>query len=208
MRHRIHIASLLLAFSLSATAQGETRENMTDSMQHVNLPVVNEYGQMPYYGSWHYYPYYTGSYNTWDLHKGLNVNLGFRAMMEFGKNSLSGVGFGENVAMIFADNFKRVPKLSYGVGIYMDNVNWGNSTSRAAGLTAMMGYQLNDNWSTFMYLQKNLVHSNNFRLPWYYHGAEVAKDAIGAAIRYSFSPGTYIQLNIECNKYPSRINDR
>ena len=164
------------------------------------LPTLNEYGVMPLHGL---YPYYTGSYNTWDLHSGLNVNIGMRAMMEFGKNSLSGVGIGENVALMYAGTFKRVPRLSYAAGIYVDNINWGNYTSRSAGLSAMLGYQIDEHWSTFAYVQKSLVHSNTFCRPWNYHGAEVAKDAIGAALRYNFSPGTFIQLNVEYNRLPN-----
>ena len=133
----------------------------------------------------------------------MNVNVGFRAMAQFGKNALHGVGIGESAAMMYAGTFKNAPRLSYGAGLYMDNVNWGSSTSRSVGLTAMLGYKISERWNAFLYGQKNIVNSNTFTQPYYLRANELAKDAVGAAIRYNVAPGSYIQMNIEYNRIPT-----
>ena len=61
------------------------------------------------------YPYNTWwGFDTWQLHKGLNVNLGASVFASFGKGAPKGAGFGQDISLMYATPIND--KLSLAVG--------------------------------------------------------------------------------------------
>lgn len=174
----------------------EVSDSIITSPTPLQLPTLSEYGTMPTH---RFYPYAWHGYDMWDLHQGLNMSVGMRAMTSFNHGPLNGVGFGENIAMMYADNFKKLSsKLSYGVGLYMDNVNWGAALSRNLGITGILGYQIDDRWTTYLYVQKNILSDHRMPLP-YYNIPGITGDRLGAAVRLNITPSSWIQFSFEVN---------
>ena len=74
-------------------------------------------------------PYYTGS---WQLHSGLNAQLGTSVTVGFGKHSPRGVGIGTHAAFLYAASL--TPKLSLAGGISSETLDWGGIKLRNAEL--------------------------------------------------------------------------
>ncbi len=162
----------------------------------LHLPTLNNYGQMPrYINSWTMNNFM--GYHNWDLHKGLNMNLGASVFAGFGDGAPSGAGFAQNFSGMYALSLSN--KLSLAFGGYFTNANWGSFNFRDVGLNAVLGYQFNEHWEGYLYGQKSLIEP---KVKWPYYMDELG-DRIGAAIRYNFNPSVYVQLNIEygTNRY-------
>ncbi len=172
------------------------QETMTaDSTLH--LPTLNSYGQMPrYINSWTMNGFM--GYHHWDLHQGLNMNLGASVFAGFSDYAPSGAGFAQNVSGMYA--LPLTKRLSLAFGGYFVNADWGGVNFRDAGLNAVLGYRFNDHWQGFLYGQKSLMEP---KVRWPYYDMHELGDRIGAAIRYNFNPDFYVQLNIDygTNRY-------
>ena len=136
MIRKILFTALLLLAALTSRAQ-ETL--LPDSTLH--LPPLNNLGQMHYINRWPM-SYGLMGYHDWDLHRGLNVNLGASVFTGFGKYAPSGAGFSQNVSGMYALPFND--KLSLAIGGYFLNADWGGRNLRDAGLSAVLGYKFND----------------------------------------------------------------
>ncbi len=166
-----------------------------DSTLH--LPTLNGYGQIPrYINSWTMNNFM--GYHHWDLHPGLNMNLGASVFAGFGDYAPSGAGFAQNISGMYA--LPLTKKLSLAFGGYFVNSNWGGFNFRDAGLNAVLGYQFNEHWEGYLYGQKSLMEP---KIGWPYYDMHELGDRIGAAIRYKFNPSFYVQLNLEygTNRY-------
>ena len=166
---------------------------LPDSTLH--LPPLNSLGQMQYINRWPM-SYSLMGYHDWDLHRGLNMNLGGSVFTGIGKHAPSGAGFAQNFSGMYAVPFSE--KLSLAFGGYFLNANWGGLNLRDAGLNAVLGYRFNERWEGYVYGQKSLMRP---KTPWPYYDMHDLGDRIGAAIKYNFSPSFYIQLSIEEHKY-------
>ena len=162
----------------------------------LHLPVLNRFGQIPYYyiGM---YPSLWGGYPSWYLHEGLNVNVGASVFAQFGKNAYHGAGFTQDLSMMYAAPLTK--KLSMAVGGYVNNLFWMHDTFRDGGLNAVLSYRFDDHWEAYLYGQKSLVHT---KMPMPLYGMSNIGDRIGAAVRYNFSPSFSIQVNVEKREYP------
>ena len=170
----------------------------------VHLPTLTDRGTM---APINMFPYYGWNYGLWDLHPGLNVSLGASVSVAFGKGAYSGAGFEQNISMMYAVPLSK--RLSLAIGGYFENINWGRYTSRDAGLNAVLGYQFNDHWSAYAYLQKSLVSHN---LPAYMNGwggygygfgrGDIG-DRIGAAVRYSPNKNFSFEVSVEADRRPA-----
>jgi len=166
----------------------------------LHLPVINSLGQVQPMGFLGYYPMYWGGWSNWQLHEGLNVSLGASVFAEFGKNARHGAGFTQQLAMQYA--VPLTDKLSFSLGGYFTNINWQHSTSRDAGLSAVLGYKFNEKWEAYVYGQKSLVQTN--LMPMSVYDLERLGDRVGAAVKYNFSPSVSVQFSVEEHKMPNR----
>ncbi len=143
------------------------------------------------------YPLSWGGWYWWDLHQGLNVNLGASVFAQFGKHARHGAGFTQNISAMYAAPL--TDKLSIAVGGYMNNVYWAHDSYRDAGVSAVLGYQFDEHWEGYLYAQKSLMGSKFIPRPLYDMGE--LRDRIGAAVRYNFNPNFSVQVSFERNEY-------
>lgn len=107
----------------------------------LHLPRINRYGQPEAIAR---YPMYFSGWNSWTLHRGLNVQLGTSVFAQFGKGAHHGAGFQQDIALMYAMPVND--KLSIAVGGYLNNVNFAGDNWRDAGVQAVMGYRFNEHW--------------------------------------------------------------
>ena len=137
----------------------------------------------------------------WQLHKGFNASLTFSATVGFGKNSPSGVGLGEHAAFMYAAPLTQ--RLSVAGGIYTSNFNWGGWQYREMGIAALAAYQLNPQFTAYVYGNKSIV-SRQPRPLNFLNGTR--GDCIGAMIDWHPNETVNIQLRIERREYPNLQN--
>ena len=157
----------------------------------LHLPLFNEYGQLRSIGV---YPYLWTGFNSWDLHRGLNVSMGASVFGSFGKHANGGTGFAQNVALMYA--MPLTDKLSFSIGGYYSHFNYGRESFHDAGLNAVLGYQFNEHWEAYLYAQKSLTDRKRF-MPLPLGELMNQGDRIGAAVKYNFSPSFSIQVSME-----------
>ena len=159
------------------------------------LPLLNRFGQTRSIGI---YPLWWGGWYDWQLHKGLNVNLGASVFAQFGKNAWhKGAGFQQNISLMYAQPI--TDHLSLAVGGYFNNISWAHDSWRDAGVNAVLGYRFDDHLEAYLYAQKSLV---NKAMPLPLYDMSAIGDRIGAAVRYNFSPSFSIQVSVESRKGP------
>jgi len=157
----------------------------TDSLY---LPALNQYGQARI----NMYPLdWSGAY-SWDLHAGLNVNIGLSVFATFGNSAWRGTGFGRNISAMYA--VPLTDKLSFAAGGWFSGMNWSHGTYHDAGLNAVLGYRFDEHWEGYIYGQKSLIDK---RMPRPLYDLGRLGDRIGAAVRYNFNPSVSIQVSVE-----------
>ena len=196
----------------------------------LNLPPINQYGQPETIGR---YPMALYGWNSWGLHRGLNVQIGASVFAQFGKGAHSGAGFQQNIALMYATPVND--KLSIAVGGYLNNINYAGGNWRDAGLSAVVGYRFNEHWEAYVYGQKSITNniSNRLRYSMYdgyyggYYGPGLGGfggfsrnsfgmpaysvydmsnmgDRIGATVRYNFNNNMSIEVSVENRWLPGR----
>ena len=197
------------------------QEEHTDSL---NLPAINQYGQPETIGR---YPMGFGGWNSWGLHKGLNVQLGASVFAQFGRGAHHGAGFQQDIALMYAMPINN--KLSVAVGGYLNNVNFAGDNWHEAGLQAVLGYRFDEHWEAYIYGQKSISNNINNRLRYsVFDGGYGAMgcfggfsrnfygmpsyslydlnnfgDRIGATVRYNFNNNMSIEVSVENRWLPS-----
>lgn len=156
----------------------------------LHLPPLDIYGRTMLYP----YPYGLAGIYGWDLHPGLNVNLGLSVFATFGKHS-SGSGFGQNVAAMYA--VPLTPKLSLAVGGYFNSISWSGNPYRNAGLNAVIGYRFDEHWEACIFGQKSLT---NNRMPLPLYDMSDIGDRIGASVRYNINPTMSIEVSVSAER--------
>ncbi len=164
---------------------------LTAEDDSLHLPLLNQYGQVRPIGM---YPYLWSGFDSWDLHRGLNVSMGASVFSSFGKHARGGTGFAQNVALMYA--MPLTDKLSLSVGGYYSHFNYGRQSFHDAGLNAVLGYQFNEHWEAYLYAQKSLTDRKRF-MPLPLWELTNQGDRIGAAVKYNFSPSFSIQVSME-----------
>lgn len=174
------------------------------------------------------YPFGWGcGFNSWALHRGLNVQLGASVFAAFGKGAYSGAGFQENIALMYA--MPVTDKLSVAIGGYFNNINYAGNNWRDAGLSAVLGYRFNEHWEAYLYGQKSITNNIANRLQYglydgYCGGYGMGRfsrntfgispysmydlgnfgDRIGATLRYNFNPSFSVEVSVEQRWMPNR----
>ena len=159
------------------------------------LPTLNRYGQVPI----NMYPYSLwGGYHYWNLHQGLNMNLGASVFGSWGGGNYLGTGFSQDISLMYAVPLSK--KMSLAIGGYFSNTLFAHDTFRDAGISAVLGYRFNEHWEAYLYGQKSLV-KNHFPMPLY--GMGYVGDRIGAAVKYNVNPTMSVEVNVEWMESPS-----
>lgn len=209
-----------------AIAKAERQSQHQDSLM---LPPLNAQGQVD---TTCRYPLAFGGWNSWGLHRGLNVQIGASVFAEFGKGAHSGAGFQQNIALMYAMPIND--KLSVAVGGYLNNVNYAGGNWHDAGLSAVMGYRFNEHLEAYIWGQKSITNNVGNRLRYglydgYYGGYGFGGygfggfsrnfygfpsysaydlsgigDRIGATLRYNFNNNMSIEVTVENRWMPSR----
>lgn len=209
-----------------AMAEAERQSQHQDSLM---LPPLNAQGQVD---TTCRYPLVFGGWNSWGLHRGLNVQIGASVFAEFGKGAHSGAGFQQNIALMYAMPIND--KLSVAVGGYLNNVNYAGGNWHDAGLSAVVGYRFNEHLEAYIWGQKSITNNigNRFRYSMYdgYYGGygfggygfggfsrnfygfpsysaydlSGIGDRIGATLRYNFNNNMSIEVTVENRWMPSR----
>lgn len=209
-----------------AIAEAERQSQHQDSLM---LPPLNAQGQVD---TTCRYPLAFGGWNSWGLHRGLNVQIGASVFAEFGKGAHSGAGFQQNIALMYAMPIND--KLSVAVGGYLNNVNYAGGNWHDAGLSAVVGYRFNEHLEAYIWGQKSINNNvgNRFRYSMYdgYYGGygfggygfggfsrnfygfpsysaydlSGIGDRIGATLRYNFNNNMSIEVTVENRWMPSR----
>lgn len=195
----------------------------------LNLPSLNQYGQPETIGR---YPLALCGWDSWSLHRGLNVQIGASVFAQFGKGAHSGAGFQQNIALMYA--MPVTDRLSVAVGGYLNNINYAGGNWHDAGLSAVLGYRFNEHWEAYIYGQKSLSNNvgNRFRYSMYdgyyggYYGPGMGGfggfsrnffgmpaysvydmsnmgDRIGATVRYNVNNNLSIEVSVENRWLPS-----
>lgn len=198
------------------------KEEHTDSL---NLPALNQYGQPETIGR---YPMGFAGWNSWGLHKGLNAQIGASVFTQFGRGAHHGVGFQQDIALMYA--MPITDKLSVAVGGYLNNVNFAGDNWHEAGVQAVLGYRFNEHWEAYIYGQKSISNNINNRLRYSmidggydsmgclngfsrnFYGMPSYSiydlnnfgDRIGATVRYNFNNNMSIEVSVENRWLPSR----
>ena len=160
------------------------------SVDSLHLPTLNASGQVqPFRLS----PLYWGGWYSWNLHRGLNINLGTSVFAQFGKNAHRGAGFTQSVSAQYA--MPITSRLSFALGGYFNNIYWAHDSFRDAGLSGVLGYCFNEHWEAYLYGQKSLT--DNRRIPYPLYDMQMIGDRIGAAVKYNVNPNFSIQVSVE-----------
>ena len=142
-------------------------------------------------------PWYMGSYGSmWDLHEGLNAQLGMSIAAAFGKHAPSGVGFGQSANLAYAMPLGK--GFSAAAGLYVQNMDWGHFHQRDFGLSAVLGYKINDVVSVYAYGTKSFMPRQEQQpvmgYPFY---LENFRDRIGAMAEFKIGENAKIQVSVE-----------
>lgn len=187
----------------------------------LHLPALDNMGRVYGAQSWRY-PW-IGSFGLWDIHEGLNVQLGLSAFTSFRNDGFN--GWGQNISAVYAKPLND--HLSIAVGGYFNNLSTGMGPFRSAGLTAVLNYRFNDHWDAFIYAQKGFYDNHNAMFsrygqygfgPYGYgygplYDMGMFGDRIGAGVTWHPNQSTSVQVQFEVQSDPrpsfhNRVQDR
>lgn len=170
----------------------EYMQPITAPDNSLHLPALTMQGQVPLMS----YPYDTWwGFDSWQLHRGLNMNLGASVFAAFGKGAPKGGGFGQDLSMMYAMPINN--RLSIAVGGWVSNAYWAHDRFTDAGLSTVLGYKFNDRWEAYVYGRKSLV---NKPVPYRFYTMQELGDRIGAAVKYNFSPSCSLQISVSAGE--------
>ena len=142
-------------------------------------------------------PWFLGTYGPmWDLHEGLNAQLGMSVSAAFGKHAPSGIGFGQSANLAYALPLGR--GFSAAAGLYVQNMDWGNYHQRDFGISAALGYKINEVVSVYAYGTKSFMPRQQQLPVMGYPGfMENFRDRIGAMAEFKIGENAKIQVSVE-----------
>ena len=101
----------------------------------------------------------------------------------------------------------------------MNHLNWSGINTTSTGVYGVLGYQINDNLSAFIYGQKSLSNTgmSGYGYPYYgyygygrdgfgYPGYNPYADRVGAGIRWTPSKNFSLELSVEKDWMPKQTN--
>lgn len=176
--------------AIERRSYSDARMQPADSL---HLPVLTPHGTIPLM-SFAYEPLW--GIDSWELHRGLNMNLGASVFASFGKGAPSGAGFAQDLSLMYA--LPLTKRLSLALGGWVSNVFYANRRFTDAGVSAVLGYKFDEHWEATAFVKKSLVVNNAH----YGYGAmRDLGDRIGASLKYNFSPSFSVQLIVQATRY-------
>lgn len=195
----------------------------------MNLPLVNENGQVQTE------PVYCHPYRrlypepSWRLHKGLNVNVGTSVFASSGGGH-SGAGFSQDISLMYVTNLSK--KATLAIGGYFNNLIWDGINYTTAGVSALFGYRFDEHWSAYAFVQKAMTSGNVSPMGLYgswsggmgygygypydigyagcyggygsFFGGNASRymDRIGGGVRYEWGENNFVQIQVEFDRMP------
>ncbi len=138
-------------------------------------------------------PYYMGD---WQLHSGLNAQLGTSVTVGFGKHSPRGAGIGTHAAFLYAVPFGQ--RFSVAAGVGTETLDWGRMKIRNAELMGVAAYKVNDFVNVYAYGSKSLLDESQCRMSPY---RSFGKERWGGAVDFSLGRNVFVQFGIEQARY-------
>lgn len=191
---------------------GKIDRDVPQQKDSLHLPQLDNHGRVYDHRSW-YYPTF-GSWGMWDVHEGLNVQLGLQAFTSFGKGGFS--GWGQNISAVYAKTIDD--HWSIAVGGYLDNYSTSIGPFRNAGITGVLNYRFNDHWEAYVFGQKSFIDNRNTMFggygPYGYgmfgygmgygpmYDMGMFGDRIGAGVTWKPTQNTAVQLQVEVQSNP------
>lgn len=172
------------------TSYSDVDERRIDTL---NLPRLTSHGTVPLMN----YPYQPfGFLDSWNLHKGLNVNLGASVFAAFGKGAPSGAGFAQDVSLMYALPLSK--RLTLALGGWVEHLTWSGEQFTEVGLNAVLGYKFNERLEATAFVKKSLVDN---RMPLRYAVMGDVGDRIGASLKYNFSTSFSMQITVQATRF-------
>ena len=158
----------------------------------------------------------------WQVHEGLNLNVGAAVFTQLGSGRRKGVGLQQDLNMLYVVPINN--RLFAAGGFYLNNINWGGSNMRNVGVSAVAGYKFDEHWEAYVYGQKSITgnahrflgympystcnahcgmggiggFSNFYGMPTLSpYDLDCMGDRLGATVRYNFNSSTSIEVSIE-----------
>lgn len=165
---------------------------------------------------------YSNNNNTADKqekkNKGeLHGSVGLSLIAGFGKGAPKGAGFAQDITLNYTMSIGKRAWLT--AGGYMNHLNWSGINTTSAGVYGVLGYQINDNLSAFIYGQKSLANTgmSGYGYPYYgyygygrdgfgYPGYNPYADRVGAGIRWTPNKNFSLELSVEKDWMPKQTN--
>lgn len=193
-------------------------DNKTTTADTLHLPTLDYMGRVPG-RRYMWYPM-MGAFGGWDVHEGLNVNVGLSAFTSFGKHSFN--GWGQNLSAIYAKPLND--KWSIAVGAYLNNLSTNYGALRSAGITGVVSYRFNEHWEAYIYGQKAFMDNSSPLLRRYgpymygpygygypmfpFYDMGMMGDRIGAGVTWMPNDKFSFSVQFEYDSYPNSFHDR
>jgi hypothetical protein len=189
--NKINILETLPVRPAQTCCEAKEGDSLKINPIQLNLPTLNSYTASPIVmpiGYW-------GGYDMWNLHPGINASFGMSVTVGMGKHSYPGAGFAQNLSIMYATQISQ--KFSLAVGGYYNHLNWNNAGFNDAGISAVLGYHIDEKWDAFVYAQKSLI---NPKIPMPMRYMDDIGDRIGTMVSYKISPSTTVSVSIEADR--------
>lgn len=187
----MYIFASLIFFAASAAAQDDAAAYRVaptgDAVKTVELADTAATNQlMP--RLWMPEPFYV---SPWQLHSGLNAQLGMNVSVGFGKHSPRGVGIGSDATFLYAQPIGR--RLAIAAGVGMHTLDWGGWRQHNASLLGVAAYRVNDFVNIYAFGEKSLVPGaqKSFR-----NYPDFAEDRWGGAVDFKLGDHVFVQFGV------------
>lgn len=141
---------------------------------------------------------YDYGYATWELHEGFNASVGLNVTFSPGCGTPSGVGFGQDVAFMYAVPLTN--RLSVAGGIYASNFNWGSVSYRNVGFAGVVSFKVNEYVSLYAYGNKSFMPE---RSQSYYPLPNFSPDRLGGMVNFKLGTSGALSIGVEGVRCPN-----
>lgn len=131
-----------------------------------------------------------------DYAKNLDVNISAQVFANSGSKMFRGVGFTQSVDLDYHMDISSKARLT--VGGNLSNTTFRGNNYFYGNVRALLEYHPNEHWDAWFYGQKSF---QNKQMPFWMRNYEDNVDRIGGGARYTFKPGSYIEVNLEASRY-------
>ena len=125
-----------------------------------------------------------------DLHDGLNVSFGTSVFASFGKNAFHGVGFTQDISLLYTVPLSA--KTSLTVGGFADFTQYAHTSSHRVGVSVALDHDFNEKWSATVFGHKTLANDGLPFVP--YDDFRHPGSSLGTTVRYR--PGENFSLEV------------